>query len=547
DFPESSGELLIDLAVPLSDTAEKTFSINVIAAGPSFSGLKASRVQLQLFGRIVGDALLFEKKSFFQVDVLSFRNSGFEELSVDLGGSFSKKNEQFLFELLEQQRLRISGLFTDKAEISDLALYLDKTAQLLFHKNNVSIMTSAMHFDPIQIREGERFYDIGGLYCRGFELNKSVAGIELQTDITLPGLAIEAKGQKLPLKDLSGTVQLKKKQLSGKLQFSPQTVPAHLRVDFSHDLTTASGNAQVETDRAINLNADGDSLANLLTSWSYPFNLDGGKVSLKADGAWDPDEKLKLSTLVSVTDGRGYYKKMLFNGLDVRQDLVVLPRLYSRSKGRFSLGQLIGGIDVFDIKAEANLLPVENGPLPQVQLKDLSAALFDGKVSSKEVRYDLNMPDSKFSVKIDSLDLGKLVGLIKMDALYVTGLISGSIPVEIKGKNVSVDDGKLYSEEPGGEIRYAPGNMNQSGLTGYALKAVEDLQYQTLQVITNYQPSGQLDLDIGLKGVSPGLETTRPVHLNIHAEQNLPALLQSLRFSKGLTEELDKRVKQHYN
>ena len=182
-----------------------------------------------------------------------------------------------------------------------------------------------------------------------------------------------------------------------------------------------------------------------------------------------------------------------------------------------------------------------------MQFNDFSASLFDGTVSSGEINYDLNMPDSKFSVDVDAVDLGKVVGLIKMDTLYVTGLISGFIPVTIKGKDVSVESGGLYSDEPGGEIRYAPGNMNQAGLTAYALKAVEELQYQSLQVTANYQPSGQLDLDIGLKGVSPGLDTNRPVHLNIHAEQNLPALLQSLRFSKGLTEELDKRVKQHYN
>ena len=88
--------------------------------------------------------------------------------------------------------------------------------------------------------------------------------------------------------------------------------------------------------------------------------------------------------------------------------------------------------------------------------------------------------------------------------------------------------------------------MNQSGITGYALKAVEDFRYNSLKTTARYAPDGQLDLDISLEGTSPKLAADRPVHLNIHAEQNLPALMQSLRFSKGLTEELDKRVKQHY-
>jgi hypothetical protein len=547
EFPESHASVLANLEISLSNNSEKPFLIHATATDPSFPGLKASKMQLQLFGRIVGDTLLFEKESFFQVDDLSSGKSGFAKLFAHLGGSFSKKNELFLLELLDQQKLQISGLVTEKAKIPELNLYLEKPVQLFFQRNDITLTASALHFDPMQILEGERIYDIGRSSCSGFYLNKSIVGLALQTDFTLSTLAINTKGQQLPLKELSGIIQLKENRFSGKMQLSPEIFPTRFLVDFSHDLTTSSGNVQIKTDRAINLDGDGDSLADLLTSWSHPFNLDGGKVVFQADGEWQPDEKPRLSAFVSVTGGRGYYKKMLFNGLDMKQDLGLLPQLYSRNKGSFSLGQLTGGIDIFDIKTEVELLPVESGPLPQVQLKNLSAALFYGVVSSEKVYYDLNMPDSKFSVEIESLNLGKLVGLIKMDALYATGAVSGSIPVAIKGKDVSVDAGILHSDEPGGEIRYTPGNMNQSGLTGYALKAVEDLQYQTLQVTANYSPSGQLGLAIGLKGVSSGLGTTRPVHLKINVEQNLPALMQSLRFSKGLTEELDKRVKQHYN
>jgi len=547
EFPESYASVLADLEISLANNSGKPFSIHATVADLSFPGLKASKMQLQLSGRIVGDSLLFDKDSFFQVDGLRSGKSGFAKLFANLGGSFSKKNELFLFELFDRQKLQITGLVTEKAKIPELNLYLDTPVQLFFQRKDVTLTAGALHFDPMQILEGERLYDIGGSSCSGFYLNQSIAGLELQTDFTLSTLAINTKGQQFPLKELSGIIQLKENCFSGKMQLAPEIIPARFLVDFSHDLTTASGKIQIKTESAIDLDGAGDSLADLLTFWSHPFNLDGGKVAFQADGVWQPDEKPKLSAYFSVTGGRGYYKKMLFNGLDMKQDLVLLPQLYSRKKGSFTLGQLIGGIDIFDIKTEVELLPVESGPLPQVKLKNLSAALFDGMISSGEVFYDLNMPDSKFSVEIESLNLEKLVGLIKMDALYATGAISGSIPVEIKGKDVSVDVGILYSDEPGGAIRYTPGNMNHSGLTGYALKAVEELQYQTLQVTASYLPSGQLDLDIGLKGVSSGLGTTRPVHLNIHAEQNLPALLQSLRFSKGLTEELDKRVKQHYN
>ena len=184
--------------------------------------------------------------------------------------------------------------------------------------------------------------------------------------------------------------------------------------------------------------------------------------------------------------------------------------------------------------------------MPQVQINDFITSAFNGIISCPEILYDLNQPDSYFVVNIKRIDLGALVNLMQKNDLHVSGRVSGTIPVTVKGKDISVDDGLLYNEPPGGEIRYTPVNMNQSGITGYALKAVEDFRYNSLKTTARYAPDGQLDLDISLEGTSPKLAAGRLVHLNIHAEQNLPALIQSLRFSKGLTEELDKRVKQHY-
>jgi hypothetical protein len=547
DFPESSGSLLLDIDIPLISTQENAFSVKAAISDPVFPGFNASNIQLQLSGRLAGEELLLGEESNFQAEDLHLGKTGFDKLFVDLQGNLSKRDDQFVCELAEQQDLQIKRLVTEKADIVELNVHFNKPIQLLYHGSTLSVTGNGLRFDPMQIKEGKRFYELGELEFQKFELKNSLAGLQLSATYTLPTVLINARKKQLPLKELSGAFQLKENKLTVSVQLVPQKLPSRMQVNLKHNLATASGSVKLKTDRRINLDGEGDSLAGLFTPWPYPFNLDGGKIAFQANGAWNPKGKFKLSAFVSVTGGQGYYKKFLFNGLDVRQDLVVLPELYSKTEGSFALKELIGGIDAHDIKTDVTLLPVESGPLPEVQINNFSASLFDGKVGSKVVNYDLNDPDSSFSVDVEALDLGKLVGLIKMNSLYVTGLISGSIPVIIKGKDISVESGGLSSNDPGGEIRYTPGNTNQAGLTAYALKAVEELQYQSLNVTARYQPSGQLDLDIGLKGVSPGLETRRPVHLNIHAEQNLPALLQSLRFSKGLTEELDKRVKQHYN
>jgi hypothetical protein len=547
DFPEGSGSLLMDIEIPLSRTMEKSFSVRASISQPVFPEFNATNVQLQLFGKFTGEELLLGAGSSFQAENLHLGKNACEKLSVDLQGSFSKEDDQFVFKLAEQQDIQIKRFVTKKVDIPELKVHFNRPIQVFYHENTLSVTGKALHFASMQIQEDEQFYELGELDVQNVLLKKTLAGLQLSATYTLPTLLIQARRKRFPLKELSGALQLNEDELTLSVQFAPEKVPARMQVSLKHNLLTASGSVKVKTDRRIKLDGEGDTLAGLFTPWPYPFNLDGGKIAFRANGAWKPNEKFKLSAFVSVTGGQGYYKQFLFNGLDVRQDLVILPELYSKTEGSFALKEIIGAIDAADIKTEVTLLAVESGPLPEVQINNFSASLFDGSIGSKVVNYDLNAPDSNFSVDVKALDLGKLVGLIKMNTLYVTGLISGSIPVRIKGKDISVDSGGLYSNDPGGEIRYTPVNTNQTGLTAYALKAVEDLQYQSLKVTTRYQPSGQLDLDISLKGVSPGLETSRPVLLNVHAEQNLPALLQSLRFSKGLTEELDKRVKQHYN
>jgi hypothetical protein len=167
-------------------------------------------------------------------------------------------------------------------------------------------------------------------------------------------------------------------------------------------------------------------------------------------------------------------------------------------------------------------------------------------MSSPEIRYDLNKQASHFTVNVKSLDLATMVELMKVKDMEASGAISGKIPVTIKGKKISVDKGALYNDPPGGGISYAAPDAHLTGLSEYALKAIRDFRYTSLQSTAEYDPSGQLTLGVSLQGVSPEIDSHRPVHFNINIEQNLNALLQGLRYSKGLGKKIDKRVQERY-
>ena len=105
----------------------------------------------------------------------------------------------------------------------------------------------------------------------------------------------------------------------------------------------------------------------------------------------------------------------------------------------------------------------------------------------------------------------------------------------------------MHSINQGGIIRYQPsgGTFAESGLTAYALKALEEFRYEQFSARISYQPEGTLIAQLRLVGQSPRLDTQRPVHLNIHTEQNLLSLLKSIRYSQGLSSELEQDMRRH--
>jgi hypothetical protein len=545
-FPEITGALAGKLDIPLPGNEDTTFTATILADSPALPGFSASTAQVQATGEINGRNIHLAQGSQFYGKTLILDNTRVENLTLDLSGNFKWIKDRLQLNFAEKQNLQIKGLTAGRLHIANLNIQTEKPLQISHLKNSWTVDDNTLHVSPLLLQDEERSFSTGPLTCRFWGLNNFFPKLELTTEIATPAAVLTINKQELPLKNLNGTLQLTKNRINGKLQFAPAIIPGRVQANFAHNLATAAGSFTLRTDRRFDLTREGVSLADLFTAWQRPYDLDSGKISFKAVGSWAPGRDMQLSNFVSVTGGSGFYKQFLFKGLDLRHDLAVLPRIRSKSEGSFSLQQLIGGIDIHDIHAGLNFLPAKTGPLPQIQVNDFNTSVFNGIISSPYILYDLNHPESHFVVNIKKIDLGSLVKLIRMDNLHVNGRVSGTIPITVKGKDVSVDDGILYNEPPGGEIRYTPVNMNQSGITGYALKAVEDFRYNSLKTTARYAPDGQLDLDISLEGTSPKLAAGRPVHLNIHAEQNLPALMQSLRFSKGLTEKLDKQVKQHY-
>jgi hypothetical protein len=174
-----------------------------------------------------------------------------------------------------------------------------------------------------------------------------------------------------------------------------------------------------------------------------------------------------------------------------------------------------------------------------------------GKVSQKSIRLDLNRPHNRLNLSIKGVDLQQLVALHQIEGVSAQGRISAQLPIQLSAKGVKLEEGKIHGEPPGGRIRYQPvdGGAALARTAGQAadlLKILQDYHYHQLEAVANYQPSGDLTLNLAFKGRNPELYGEQPIHFNLNLEQNLLSLFESLRAVQGINERLDQTVRQFH-
>jgi hypothetical protein len=110
---------------------------------------------------------------------------------------------------------------------------------------------------------------------------------------------------------------------------------------------------------------------------------------------------------------------------------------------------------------------------------------------------------------------------------------------------ITITNGRLENDPPGGVIRYLPGVSTEdvadpdSGI-GLVSRALANFQFDSLTSDVNYTENGDLMLQMKLTGVNPDMDANQPVILNLGVENNIPQLLRSLRATRSIEEILER-------
>jgi hypothetical protein len=353
------------------------------------------------------------------------------------------------------------------------------------------------------------------------------------------------------LKDVSARIDATVEKLNVSGNFSSAVVPGAFQFALDHKLARGIGSFSMKPSNPLDLDAENNKLSLLLVPWPYPFDLLSGKIILSLRAAWSEKDVFSLSTAINIDNAGGNVGELVFSGLSFDHKLQILPKLQSVSAGKMTVKHIDSGVIANNISTDVKLNTERSDSLPQVIVQNLYGEIFGGTFSANDLIYDLNNSANHFKIRATNIDLAEIVKTQQLDDIVASGRIDGIIPIEINENGVFIQDGAFINDVRNGTIRYNPATgteqLKQNPITGIALDALKDFRYSHLSADVNFTPDGRLTINLQLKGTSPELDTSRPVHLNINTEQNLLSLLKSLRYAQGVSEKIDNKVRHLYN
>ena len=319
--------------------------------------------------------------------------------------------------------------------------------------------------------------------------------------------------------------------------FEPVVLKARLQLDGQQLTFDADGRSAP---------ARGTGVA--LTKITGQYDIDKAIASAKANGQlsfapgkFEPkDLSPALKSLVRDLSGKVSYQadfsfaksKLTSSGKAVLSDIgfSVGPTIVAGVAGTVRLSSLLpprtSGVQTLTVAHVETAVPLDKGIVKFEVGPAMSAQLVEAVWPFTGGELTLTAPKktpNSFNLKVQDVDIAKLLLLIDVPGLSGTGKLSGQFPLKIVDGDPIITDGAL-SASGSGVIIYnnaaadAAANTEQTQLLSDALK---DFHYTELSGALDGNINGNLKFSIGLRGSNPSLYDGYPIKLNVNLEGSL--------------------------
>jgi hypothetical protein len=260
----------------------------------------------------------------------------------------------------------------------------------------------------------------------------------------------------------------------------------------------------------------GAGIGNLVPDWPYDWDVTAGRGTAEAEIGWavaDADIEYEGTAAVAAADLAGRYADIGFLGFNSRLGIKVNSATQlALEPARFEVALVDIGFPVEDISGTAT----PDIDAVAVDVSSLSMAVLGGTVTADPFRYSLDAARNELLLRASNVQLPLMAGLADLEAVTISGSVSGEIPVTI-----IVDD---------------------TSQLGIVTRTLRNFEFESLTSAVSYSQDGDLVLKMRLKGINPDVDPTQPVILNLNVENNVPQMLRSLQATRSIEDVLEKRL-----
>jgi Dicarboxylate transport len=269
-----------------------------------------------------------------------------------------------------------------------------------------------------------------------------------------------------------------------------------------------------------------------------PVTAMSGRAAADMRLAWRGDEvtdsgTLTLEELSLATTAFG------IRGLSGR---IALDRLWppeASAAQRITVQNVSGPVAVRDAELLLRLEPIAGRAFGRVVLERADAEAEFAHLQATEGIFDPVADSHQLALRIDDLDLAKLLALLKVDGLSGTGSLTGSLRAEYADGKLIIPPARLASIGPG-VIRFTSAAAKRALASGgeqvaLLLKALEDFHYETLTLGLEKRADGSGQAKLSLRGSNPEVLDGYPFALNIDLGADFDSLLATLRQAYDLS------------
>lgn len=297
-------------------------------------------------------------------------------------------------------------------------------------------------------------------------------------------------------------------------------------------------------------------LKKIVTDLPIALDLIGGQLMASAELGWskiggDAPMALQRGAVTMQADRlSGSLHGITVQGMTTKVEMKMAgsDRLVTVQPAPVAIASVQTGVEMTNLAAMMELDWRWTDPWPTVDLRELQGTVFGGTLTSPGMRIDPGKPPHRMTVSLRQIDLAQVLQVEGQKRLAGSGLINGTIPIAVSPSGVSVKEGTLEAQSPGGTIRYAPGpdagkliaESDQS--LRLVAQALTNFHYDVLRAGVQYGEEGILNLSVRLEGRNPDVKKSPPIHFNLTVQENIPALLKNLRLVQDIEDTLEQRV-----